>query len=46
MIDQPNSTDQKLTENFKFKIQSEHGKMIGPSIVTNQNLIENFKFKI
>ena len=46
MID-PIVTDQNLTENFKFKLQSGHGKMIVPPIIfTNQNLTENFKFEI
>ena len=58
MIDPPDIADQILTENFKFKIQSEHGKMIEINgsvwtwkddwlhLVTYQNLSENLKFKI
>ena len=30
MIDPLIVTDQNLTENFKFKLQSGHGKMIDP----------------
>ena len=38
MIDPPNIADQNLTENFKFKIQHQHGKMIAPLIFANKNL--------
>ena len=58
MIEPPDIADQILTENFKFKIQSEHGKMIEINgsvwtwkddwlhLVTYQSLSENLKFKI
>ena len=47
MIDPLIVTDQNLTENFKFKLQSGHGKMVdSPLIFANQKVAEKFKFEI